>query len=127
MEKLICILKERLGAFVLLVAVAGAVVLPTLSMATIGDLSDDELGLDILRRRGGGEGDPLDTNDAGGSDGDSDVNNPVSSIRTGSGGFLSLFSAGRVLVVPQFDGRSLIFSIVILPDDNSVDWWRSAK
>lgn len=64
---------------------------------------------------GGSEGDPLDTNDFGGGGGGDEVTIQTGSKPDGSGGYLSLdFSSMSVLLVPEFQGGTLIFRIIFV-------------
>lgn len=71
---------------------------------------------------GGGEGDPLDTNDYGSSGGGGGSGTDVHSD-SAAGGLLDLWGldlgSTRVLLIPQFIGGTLIFKIMVVDLDAS--------
>lgn len=121
MEKLITLLKEHIAALVLPLVILVGAILPT--MATAGD----ELALD-RGRRGGGEGDPLDTNDAGGGDDPSDeVQDSTATIGTGFDLLDQLMRSGRIMIVPQYNGSVFTLKFIVMSDSGHSAWGRNAK
>ena len=70
------------------------------------------------RSGGGGEGDPLDTNDCGGGGGGSDIhdNTSESSIYNP---LTFGFSAYRLILVPEFVGGKIVFRILMISDTDA--------
>ena len=121
MEKLLNLLKERMTALLLPLVILAGAILPT--MATAGD----EMALDT-GRRGGGEGDPLDTNDAGGGDDPTDeVHNSTTTIGTGFDLLGHMMRSGRIMVVPHYNGSIFTLEFIILSDSGHSAWGRNAK
>jgi len=101
---------QRVAALGLLVAVALVAFLP------VSALADGELELDVGHGHGSGrEGDPLDTNDAGGNpDPGDDVQDTTGSS---SRSLLGIdFWSTRVLIVPQYNGTTITFQVIILSE-----------
>lgn len=93
-------------------------ILPAAMLATVlppvAVLADDEMAMDT-GHRSGREGDPLDTNDAGG-DGDGDVHD-TDGLRSGSTSLIDLvLRSTRVLLVPQYNGATITFKLIFLSD-----------
>jgi hypothetical protein len=86
-----------------------AAVLPPVTV-----LADDEMAVDA-NHRSGREGDPLDTNDAGGG-GDGDVHD-TDGARGGSASLIDqVLRSTRVLLVPQYNGATVTFKLIFLSE-----------
>lgn len=111
MEKLIDVLKSRLVAFILPISLLVATLFPVLAAA------DGELALDTGHGGGGREGDPLDTNDAGGDGSSGDDIQDTAKFDGASSLLGRIVGSSRVLVIPQFSGNFISLRIMVLADD----------
>lgn len=113
MKKLLSNWSGRLVSLLVPVFLIGILLVPSDAWA----IKEIAVGRD--RSGGGGEGDPLDTNDCGGgggggsdihdNTGDSSVDNPLTFG----------FSAYRLILVPEFVGGKIVFRILMISDINA--------
>lgn len=101
-----------------LAALALSVVFVLAALFPLSALAEDPFAMDTGHRGGGVRtGDPLDTNDAD-DDTDPGDDRQDNSIHSGSRddwGSLILRSS-RILLVPRYNGATLIFEIIVLPE-----------
>jgi len=101
-----------------------ALALTAVSLLPMRALADGERQLDV-GHRGGREGDPLDTNDAGNNPADDDIQDTAGkSGRTIFGGD---FWSARILLVPQYNGATITFKVIFLSDEAQSVEWQDAK
>lgn len=94
---------------------AVSLVLTALALAPVRTLADDEMALDVGHRRGGGEGDPLDTNDN--PIGDDPTDNPHDTAgKSGRSIFGGDFWSARILLVPEYNGVGVTFKVIFISD-----------
>ncbi len=122
MDQLLVDLKDRMVTLVLSFSVFVFALFPLTALA------DGELALDVGHRSGGGEGDPLDTNDADGGDisGGSD-RDTMDTMDASVDSFNRGIWSTRLLVVPERHGSVLIFRIIRLSDSAHLAGARNAK
>ena len=110
MEKLLDHVFARMAAALIVVLMLAALMVPTSVMA------EGEMGLDTGHARGR-VGDPLDTNDAGGDDdSDDQIQDTAGKADSGSRIFDRILSSSQVLLVPQYNGNTITFKLIILSD-----------
>ena len=112
MNKLLNILSERASALLLAIVFAVAALFPLTAWAERPGERNDPRG----NKPGGSTGDPLDTNDSGGDDGDGDIqsNHGVGSASDDS--WFRILGSPRIVFLPQYDGTILNFKVFILSD-----------
>jgi hypothetical protein len=101
MKKLLSILSGRLAPLLVLVLMVACFLAPADALA----VKEMRIGRD---RTGGGEGDPLDTNDVGGGGGDSDVHDEDRAPVIDDPRIIG-FQGFRILLVPEFQHGKIIF------------------
>lgn len=112
MYKLLNILSERLAALLMALAFAITALIPLNAWAERpGEMDRDGGG----GKPGARVGDPLDTNDADG-DADDDVqdNHSIGSSRDDI--WFQILASQRIVFVPQYNGTTLTFKVILLSD-----------
>ena len=128
MNKLLNMVMDRLTDLALPLAMLAAALMPTVALLPAAAWAEDTMQRDLGRlvgsrtAVGGGEGDPLDTND---NDDESDPDQDVfssSSIWDGYGGVdLGRISPStRFIIVPQYSGKTLSFEVIIMDDRGNI-------
>lgn len=123
MNKLLTIVRDHLTDLALPIAMLVAAMVPTLALSPAAAWAGDSSQLDLGRHGGGrgGEGDPLDTNDADGEGDPGDVQNSSSSwFGTGGGDVVRISPTTRFLLVPRYNGKSLSFEVIILDAEGKI-------